>query len=177
MGLPRPRRTAGGRGGGRASLKTLCALPLPSPPKRLGIGLRETPPSFPEETSRVTRNFLLPPLSPFLHSPRKDFFYPTEDILVLPSLRRVFRFGEGGFPRGNLIPRWAAKETFAAFLSQGIPSPLRCPRRCFFGVHPRKFFVSCFYEFSRLAFWHLKFVFMILNFNLFGIFLEQGRRI
>lgn len=114
------------------------------------------------------------PLLPF---PTERFFDPAEDILVSPSLRGVFHFGEGGFPRGNLIPRWAAKETFAAFLSQGTPSPLPCPRRCVFGVHPRTFFVSCFYEFSRLALWHLKFVFMILNFNLFGIFLEQGRRI
>lgn len=127
--------------GGPGSPKTLCDLPRLPPPKSLGIGLPKTPPSFPEETSRVTRNFLLPPLSPSLLSPRKEFL-PNGGYFGFALAAKSISFWGGGFPHGNLIPRWAAKETFCGLsLSRNtFPPPL--PPQMFFWGTPQEIFLA-----------------------------------
>lgn len=78
-----------------------CARP--PPPKRLGIGLPETPPSFPEETSRVTRNFLLPPFSPSLLSPRKEFL-PSGGYFGFALAAKSISFWGGGVSTREFNP-------------------------------------------------------------------------
>lgn len=146
-------------GGGAASPKTPRDLPLPPPPpSRLGIGLREPPPSRPRRDSEGRPQF--PPASP-----RPPPSFPHGRIF---THRRIFWFyplDEEPFPfrgGGNLIPpAGLLRRLLRPFsLKEHLPSP--APADGFWGT-PQEFF-SCpaFTNSSDLPCFGLpKFVFMI----------------
>lgn len=117
-----------------------------------------------------------PAISSFHPSPLLPPF-PTEGIFTRrrifwfrPRCEEYFVLGRGVFPHGNLIPRWAAEETFCGLsLSRNTFPPPLPPQMVFFffGVQPQEIFLALAFTNSsdRPCFsGPLKFVFMIFKF-------------